>query len=278
MAIQKATNVGPSRIDIAYERLGDPDAPPVLMIMGLGSQLVGWADGFCSELVARGLHLIRFDNRDVGESTHVTTPYKLSDMAADAVGLLDALGLASVHVVGASMGGFIAQTLAIEHPTRVRTLTSIMSSTGDRTVGQPHPEALRLFAKPPVTTRAEVVARMQEVFTVIGSRAFPIDLEAIGDRAGRAFDRAYDPAGIMRQGAAVMASPDRTHGLRGLAVPALVIHGSVDPMVDVSGGRATAAAIPGAELLVIEGMGHDLPRALWPDFATKIAALARRIP
>ena len=140
MAIERAINVGPAGIDIAYERLGDPKAPPVLMIMGLGSQLIGWPDGFCAELTARGLQLIRFDNRDVGESSHVNTTYKLSDMAGDAVGLLDALDIASAHVVGASMGGFIAQTLAIEHPRRVRSLTSIMSSTGDRSVGQPHAE------------------------------------------------------------------------------------------------------------------------------------------
>lgn len=174
------------------------------------------------------------------------------------------------------MGGFIAQTIAIEHPRRVRSLVSIMSSTGDRSVGQPHPEALALFGVPPPVTREGVVQRMQDVFRVIGSTGFPIDFEAIGDRAGRGFDRAYDPAGAMRQGLAVVSSPDRTPGLRALAVPALVIHGSVDKMVDVSGGRATAAAIPGAELWVIEGMGHDLPRVLWPQFATKIAELVKR--
>jgi pimeloyl-ACP methyl ester carboxylesterase len=277
MTIERATNVGPARIDIAYERLGDPRAPTVLMIMGLGSQLIGWPDELCAALIARGLHLIRFDNRDVGQSTHMTNAsYRMSDMAADAVGLLDALGLPSAHVVGASMGGFIAQTIAIEHPERVRSLTSIMSSTGDRSVGQPHPEALRLFTLPPVTAREDVVRRMQDVFRVIGSPGFPIDLDAIGDRAGRAFDRAYDPLGMARQGMAVLASGDRTPRLRALAVPTLVIHGAADRMVDVSGGRATAAAIPGAELIVIDGMGHDLPRALWPQLVTKIAELVQR--
>ncbi len=293
MPIEIARNVGPARLDIAYERLGDPLAPPVLLVMGLGSQLIGWPDAFCAELVQRGLHVIRFDNRDVGESTHMTAApapnmpavlagddssvsYTLADMAGDAAALLDALGIASAHVVGASLGGFIAQTMAIEHPRRVRSLTSIMSSTGDRKVGQPHPQALALFAAPPVTTREAVMQRMVHVFSVIGSPKFPIDRDAIAERAGRAFDRSYDPAGLARQGIAVVASGDRTPRLRALEVPALVIHGASDPMVDVSGGRATAAAIPGAELVVIEGMGHDLPRPLWPDFATRIDTLVRR--
>ena len=276
MAIEIAHDVGPAHLEIAYERLGDPHAPPVLLIMGLGSQLIGWPDDLCAELVARGLQVIRFDNRDVGASSHVTAPYTLSDMAGDAAGLLDALGLASAHVVGASLGGFVAQTLAIEHPHRVRSLTSIMSSTGALSVGQPHPEALALFGGPPATTRAEVVQRMVDVFTVIGSPAYPIDRAAIAERAGRAFDRSYDPAGLLRQGRAVLASSDRTPRLRELRIPTLVIHGTADPMVDVSGGRATAAAIPGAELVVIEGMGHDLPRALWPELVRRIGELVQR--
>jgi pimeloyl-ACP methyl ester carboxylesterase len=293
MTIEIARGVGPAHIDIAYERLGDPKAPPVLLIMGLGTQLIGWPDGFCEELLGRGLQLIRFDNRDVGQSTHMTgapmpnmiaamagdtssAAYNLSDMAADTVGLLDALGLGSVHLVGASMGGFIAQTIAIEHRARVRSLTSIMSSTGDRSVGQLHPEALALFAAPPVVTREDAMQRVVNTFRVIGSPGFPADVDAIRDRAGRAYDRAFDPMGMMRQGIAVLASGDRTPRLREVAVPALVIHGAADKMCDVSGGRATAAAIPGAELLVIEGMGHDLPRALWPQFATAIAAVVKR--
>jgi len=291
MTIEKATNVGHSHIDIAYERLGDPSKPPVLMIMGLGAQLVAWPDGLCDELVQRGLHLIRFDNRDSGESTHFTgvpdfpavmggnyasVPYRMSDMAADAVGLLDKLGLDRVHLVGASMGGFIAQTIAIEYPQRVRSLTSIMSTTGERTVGQMHPEALALFALPPATTRDQQIERMQTVFRVIGSPGFPADPDWIALRAGRSFDRKFDPTSVIRQGAAVVASGDRTPKLRSLNVPTLVIHGSADKMCDVSGARATAAAIPGAELHIIDGMGHDLPRALWPDFATRIAALAAR--
>jgi pimeloyl-ACP methyl ester carboxylesterase len=286
--IEKAANVGPARLQIAYERLGDPKATPVLLIMGLGAQLITWPDGFCDELVARGFHVIRFDNRDVGESTHMTgapvpdmmaalsgnlasASYTLSDMAADTVGLLDALGIESAHLVGASLGGFIAQTLAIEHPTRVRSLTSMMSTTGNRAVGQPHPAAMAVFAPAPVTTREQIVQRMIDISRVTGSPGYPPDPQLVAERARRAFDRAFDPIGMVRQAIASVASGDRTARLRELDVPALVIHGDGDPLVDVSGGRATAAAIPGAELLVIEGMGHDLPKPLWPQIADKIA-------
>lgn len=294
MTIATASNVGPARIDIAYERLGDPHAPPVLLIMGVGAQLIAWPDGFCDELVRRGLHLIRFDNRDVGESTHLTgapppdmaaalagdcssASYTLSDMAADAVGLLDALGLESVHLVGASMGGAIAQTIAIEHPRRVRSLTSMMSTTGDPSVGQPNAEVMRVLASgSPPSSREEIVQRTLDVFRIIGSPGFAPDLEAVADRAGRAFDRAFDPPGMARQAIAVLASGDRTARLRSLDAPALVIHGAGDRMCDVSGGRATAAAIPGAELVVLDRMGHDLPRALWPRLATRIVKHIQR--
>ena len=293
MTIQKVSNVGPARIEIAYERLGDRGAPPVLLIMGAGTQLIGWPDELCDQLVASGLQIVRFDNRDVGESTHMTgapppnplaalagdfssASYTLSDMAADSVGLLDVLGLDSAHVVGASLGGFIAQTIAIEHPRRIRSLTSIMSTTGDRSVGQANPSVLHALGGLQPTTRDEVMQRAAVTFRAIGSTGFAIDLDAIAERAGRAFDRSHDPLGMMRQIVASLASGDRTPRLRSLDLPTLVIHGTADPLVDVSGGRATAAAIPGAELLVIEGMGHDLPRAVWPQLTAAIAAIVRR--
>jgi len=294
MTIELASNVGPARLALAYERLGDAHAPPVLLIMGRSAQLISWPDGLCDALIARGLQLIRFDNRDAGQSTHVTggpapdlraamagdlssASYSLSDLAADAVGLLDALGIDSAHLVGASMGGFIAQTIAIEHPHRVRSLTSMMSSTGDPSVGQPDWDALRSLAGPPPTTRDEVVAFTVKAFGVVGSPGFPPELDAVADRAGRAFDRGHDPAGADRAAIACIVSGDRTARLRGLAVPTLVIHGAADRMIGVSDGRATAAAIPGAELIVIDGMGHDLPRALWPELAGHIGDLIARV-
>jgi pimeloyl-ACP methyl ester carboxylesterase len=293
MTIEKLSNVGPGRIDIAYERLGDPKRPPLLLIMGLGAQLIGWPDGLCDELVERGLHLIRFDNRDAGESSHMTSApapnflaalagdyssvsYTLSDMAADSISLLDALGIDSAHLVGASMGGFIAQTIAIEHPTRVRSLTSIMSTTGDRSVGQAHPAAMALFTGASPTNREEAVHKALAVSRVLSSPGFPPDIDAITERAGRVFDRGFDPVGMTRQAVAVIASGDRTARLRALDVPTLVIHGAADPMCDVSGGHATAAAIAGSKLVVIDGMAHDLPRALWPIFAEQIVELVRR--
>jgi pimeloyl-ACP methyl ester carboxylesterase len=281
-------------LEIAYERLGDPHAPPVLLVMGVAAQMIDWPDGFCHALVARGLHVIRFDNRDAGMSTHLTeapmpdlqaalsgdlssASYTLSDMAADTVGLLDEFRLKSGHLVGASMGGAIAQTIAIEYPERVRSLTSMMASTGDRSVGQPNPEALRkIFSGPAATNREEVVERAVLAFRLIGSPGFERDEAAVRERAGRAYDRAHDPLGVARQAVASVASGDRTALLRSLAVPTLVLHGADDLLCDVSGGRATAQAIPHAELEIIEGMGHDLPPALWPELTLRIAGLVQR--
>jgi pimeloyl-ACP methyl ester carboxylesterase len=294
MTVDIARRVGPSGIDVAYERFGDPSAPPVLLIMGLATQMLGWPDGFCTMLVERGLQVIRFDNRDIGLSTHLhdarqpdlaaafagdtsSASYLLSDMAADTAGLLDALELDGAHVVGASMGGMIAQALAIDHPERVRSLTSIMSTTGDHAVGQATEEALGALLAPPARNRSEAMDRTVAVFRAIGSPEFELDEAELRERAGLSFDRSNDPTGVARQLLCIIASPDRTQGLGSLSVPTLVIHGAADPLVDVSGGRATAAAIAGAELVVIEGMGHDLPRALWPRITGAVAELVQRV-
>jgi len=286
---EKAQRVGPAGIDIVYERMGSPEAPAVLLIMGIAAQLIHWPDAFCEALVGRGLQVIRFDNRDSGLSTHMTdapapnlpaamagdlssASYTLSDMAADAVGLLDALGIGRAHVIGASMGGAIGQTMAIEHDERVRSLTSMMSTTGNLSVGQPSPEVLReVFGGPRANTREEVIQQWVRTSRAVGSPGYPADEAEIAARAGLAYDRSFDPMGVARQAVASVASGDRTERLRCLAVPTLVIHGQADRLCDVSGGRATAEAIPGAELVVVEGMGHNLPPGLRTGLAERIA-------
>jgi pimeloyl-ACP methyl ester carboxylesterase len=284
-------------IHIEYEVIGDDDGIPLLLVMGLGAQLIVWDDEFCAALAGRGFRVIRYDNRDVGLSTKfddgpaadaatlaaaltgqpVQAPYLLTDMAADGIALLDHLGIDAAHVVGASMGGMIAQTMAIEHPERVLTLTSIMSTTGDPTVGAPTGEALAVLVTPRPRDRAAAIEQGVAAARAIGSpRHFD---EGRGRaRAAATYDRCFHPAGFARQLLAILASGDRTERLRELDVPALVIHGDVDPLVTVSGGEATAAAIPGAELLVLDGMGHDLPPAYWPRIVDAIAALRTRTP
>jgi pimeloyl-ACP methyl ester carboxylesterase len=293
VSVEVARGVGPAGIDIAFERFGEPDAPPVLLIMGLGAQMLGWPDQFCATLAERGLHVVRFDNRDAGLSSHMTeapppdvraalagrtssASYTLSDMGADTVGLMDALGLDGAHLVGVSMGGMIAQTAAIEHPRRVRSLTAIMSSTGDPTVGRPTGAALEALLSPPAHTREEAIERTLRIVRVIGSPGFEIDEPGIRRRTGVAWDRANDPVGVGRQLVAIAASGDRTAALRSVAVPALVLHGAADPLVDISGGRAIARAIPGAEFVALAGMGHDLPRPLWGEMTRRIAELVQR--
>ncbi len=271
-------------VELAYETVGDPADPAVLLIMGLGAQLIYWPERLCELLAAAGHRVIRFDNRDCGRSTKldglgvpdigaalrgagVEPPYRLEDMAADSVGLLDELGIGRAHVVGASLGGMIAQRVAIDHPERVLSLASIMSTTGDRAVGRASPEASAVLMTRPATERAEYVTGFLAARRVIGSHGALFDEEPIRELAERAYDRGFFPEGTARQLAAILASPDRTPELAGVTAPTVVIHGADDPLIGVSGGRATAAAIPGSELLVIEGMGHDLPRALLEQVA-----------
>ena len=291
---QIARGVGPSRIDIAYEQRGNPAHPTVLLVMGIAAQMVHWPPGFLDTLVRRDLHVVRFDNRDSGHSTHMqeaplanlpaalagdlsSASYTLSDMAADAVGLLDALNIEAAHVVGASMGGAIAQVMAIEHPTRVRSLTSMMSTTGDMSVGQIHPATLKsVFGGPRAHTREEFIARAVRTRGAIGSPAFPVDLDLVAAVAGLAYDRDHDEAAIARLAVATVATGDRTKRLQTLALPTLVVHGLADTMCDPSGGRATAAAILGAELVLIEGMGHDLPPGVWEQIADRLDCIVAK--
>jgi pimeloyl-ACP methyl ester carboxylesterase len=280
-------------IEIAYQEVGDPDAPPLLLVMGLGTQMLGWDEEFCALLAERGFRVVRFDNRDIGRSTMLesggvpsrldlflgrreSAAYLLSDMAADTIGLMDHLGIDSAHVVGASMGGMIGQTLAIGHAERVRSLVSIMSTTGSRRVGTPTLKAFgALLAKAP-RGRDEYIERIVKTFKVVGSPAYPMDEPRFRELAGRLYDRSHNPKGVLRQMHAIGASGDRTAALRKLQLPVTVIHGTRDPLVRPSGGRATARAIPGARLRIVEGMGHDLPRALWPTFIGEIADTASR--
>lgn len=275
-------------VAIAYETFGERDRPPVLLVMGIGTQMIGWHDDFCQAL-SLGRYVIRFDNRDVGESTWLegtvdleacaardtsSAVYTLEDMADDAAALLDALGLVSAHVVGASLGGMVAQTLAIRHPGRLRSLTSIMSTTGEPGLAQPTEAAAAMLLSPPARNRDEAMERAVASSRVIGSPGFPRDEAELRRRAARAWDRGVNPAGFARQLGAVYASGDRTPALGLVTAPTLVVHGEEDPLIPVSGGRATAAAIPAAELWTVPGMGHDLPRSLWPELIARIGALA----
>ena len=280
-------------IDLAYETFGAAGDPPLVLVMGLATQMLGWPDEFCEDLADGGFHVVRFDNRDIGLSTHLdaagmpdlsplfsgkpitSAPYLLADMADDTIRLVDALGLGRVHLVGASMGGMIAQEVALRHPERLLSLTSIMSTTAPN-VGPPTQAATAALFSPPATTESEAAARAVSVYRVIGSPGYALDEVALSARAEESFRRANDPAGVARQLASIHASGDRTEQLRQLEVPTLVLHGEDDPLVQVDGGRATADAVPGARLVTWPGMGHDLPRALWPQIIEEITDHARR--
>jgi pimeloyl-ACP methyl ester carboxylesterase len=278
-------------VTLCYEAFGDPDETPILLIMGLATQMIAWHEDFCTELAERGFYVVRFDNRDIGRSTHFDfqpptvkqmltrrlgpEQYTLSDMAEDAAVLLRELEIAPAHVVGASMGGMIGQMLAAEHPEAVRSLTSIMSTTGSRRHGQPAFSVYRYLLRPPPRDRDGYIQRSAEIFGLVGSTGFARDEAYIRERAARSFDRGFDVRAGGRQLGAIIASGDRTKVLESIKAPTLVIHGTVDKMVRPSGGRATAKAIPGARLMMIEGMGHDLPRGVWPQIIDGISEHAR---
>lgn len=282
-------------VDLCYETFGDRANPPVLLIMGLGTQMLGWDDGFCRRLADRGFFVVRFDNRDIGRSTwldHESVPnvvalltkaklgfkpkvaYTLKDMATDAVGLLDALGIDRAHVVGASMGGMIGQEFAMAYPARMRTFTSIMSSTGNPKLPGPTPEAAAVLTAAPSNDESAFLENYPKLLRVLRAGEFPEDEAGDRERAARVWSRGYHPAGTARQFAAIIASGNRTEGLKAIRVPTLVVHGRADPLVPVEAGLATADAIPGAKLVLIDRMGHAFPRSLWDEVIGPIVAHA----
>jgi pimeloyl-ACP methyl ester carboxylesterase len=279
-------------LDICYETFGDPGDPAMLLIMGLGTQMVAYHDEFCAQLADRGFYVIRHDNRDIGRSTHLDaapvpsfvqlikrdrrSPYTLADMAGDSVGVLDALGIEQAHIVGTSMGGMIAQTIAIRYPERTLSLVSIMSNTGDFFNGQPALTMYAVLLKPSPRERDGFIEHAVEMFSKIGGTGFPPEVEDLREIASLSYDRGHDARGSQRQLWAIVADRDRAPELRKLTAPATVIHGAQDKLVRPSGGRATARAIPGARLVEIPGMGHGLPRGAWPAIIGAIADTAAR--
>jgi pimeloyl-ACP methyl ester carboxylesterase len=278
-------------IDICYEVFGDANAEPMFLIMGLGAQMILWDDDFCRQLAARGFRVIRFDNRDIGKSQRMTggkkltmlellklrflkipvaAPYKLIDMAKDTVGLMDALQIKSAHLVGASMGGMIAQEVTLSFPERVRSLTSIMSTTGNPKVPPPTREAAAMLMAPPPTTKDEYLERFAQTWKILRVGSFPEDEKLDRSRAERSYERGLNPLGVGRQLRAILASGSRKQRLSVVKAPTLVIHGTVDPLVRPEGGKDTAASIPGAKLLMIDGMGHALPLPMWPQIIDAI--------
>jgi pimeloyl-ACP methyl ester carboxylesterase len=288
---EQFAQLGP--IELCYETFGEKTMPPVLLVMGLSAQMVMWEDEFCETLASRGFWVIRFDNRDVGRSTIMRdlpvptrralllrdrrgAAYSLADMAADAAGLLGHLGVGAAHVVGASMGGMIAQLIAINYAERVLSLISIMSTTGNRRVGKPHPALLPLLFRRRPRGREAYVADFIATFRAIGSRRYPPGDDRLRAVANRCYERGVHPSGAARQLAAIVTTEDRTPLLVRLSIPTTVVHGGADRLVSPSGGRATAAAIPGARLVMIPGMAHDLPPAVWDPVIDEIALCAEK--
>ena len=284
-------------IDLCYETVGDVNDPTLLLVHGFTAQVVSWEDGFVRALADRGLRVVIYDNRDVGQSTHfdgvhvnlrtvaaavrsgedagALVPYTLSDMAADGIGLLDVLGVERAHVAGVSMGGMIAQAIAIEHPDRTRSLASIMSTTGESAYGRATEEANAAILSAPPAEREAYIAQSLAHWKIWSSR-YHAGAEALVERLGRQFDRMFYPEGATRQMAAIIASGDRSKGLGGLDMPTVVIHGRQDTLIQPSGGERTAELVPGARLLMLDGMGHDLPAPLWPAIIDAMVANAER--
>ena len=279
-------------LELVYETIGDPADPTILLVMGLGMQLIHWDLELCEGLAERGFHVIRFDNRDAGLSTKIDAPvpnvmkamaglpikapYLLEDMAKDSFGLLDQLGIERAHVTGVSMGGMIAQTMAITQPERVLSLGSMLSTTGDRRVGTPKLRVWSVLMRKAPEDRDAYIEYFVRVFRMIGSPRYPVEEERMRERAAETYDRCHHPAGTARQLAAILASGSRTSALRRLDVPTVVVHGKNDPLVPFRAGAATARAIPGAEFLAIPGMGHDMPRELWPRITDALVANSER--
>jgi pimeloyl-ACP methyl ester carboxylesterase len=281
-------------VELEYETVGDPAGRPLLLVQGLGAQLISVEDGLCHELASRGFLVVRYDNRDAGLSTwlddvrpvnlaaiwggdHSSLAYTLEDMADDAAAVLDAAGVPAAHVAGISLGGMIAQLLATRHPARVRSLASIMSTTGERAVGQPTGEAASVLVSSMPSDRDGYIERTLANARAVGAgTAYPFDAEAVRQGAARSYDRAYHPKGTGRQFAAILAAGDRTGALGRVRVPTVVVHGEEDQVIGVSGGEATAAAIPGARLLRIPGLGHELPPGFWPALADVLVENADR--
>ena len=281
-------------IQIEYETFGNPSDRPLLLIIGLGGQMIQWDDDLCKDLVKRGHYVIRFDNRDVGLSTKfdeagvpnlietfgkimqgekIEPPYTLDDMADDAVGLLDALGIRKAHICGMSMGGMIAQTIVIRHPSRVLSLISIYSTTGNPKVPQPKPEVIGMLIAPPPNEREANIEHMLGVFKTIAGPGFPLDAKWTRKIMAESYDRCFYPQGIVRQLVAILTQVNRVPALASVKIPTLVVHGTSDPLAPAEGGKDTAKAIPGAQLMLIDGMGHDLPHGgAWPRIVEAIAA------
>ncbi len=281
----------PTGVELCYQTFGEPEAEPLLLVMGLGGPMTWWDPEFCRMLADRGFFVVRYDNRDTGRSTKVTgrvnrrkivasfvgmkaqTPYTMQDLADDGFALLEHLEVGPAHVVGVSMGGMVAQTMALSRPGQVRSLTSIMSTTGRRTVGWQDPSLLPLLIASR-HSREAYIETSEKLWKLIGSPDYPGATDSIRERAAETWDRGVSRAGVMRQMGAILTQPDRSRSLRSLRVPSLVIHGTHDKMVHVSGGRATSSAIPGCELLLVPGMGHDVPHELHETFADAIRRVA----